>query len=113
MTTKKIIFFTVAGLVVTGLTYMMVRSFIHNSYKSNGNDPDKPKNDIHKGYDQESFPLVKGMYGEKIRRIRAVLNLTPSDLFDSELENLIYAKFKVKQVTESDYNFYNNPNVVI
>lgn len=76
--------------------------------------PDKPEKDETKDYKPETFPLKKGMFGEKIRKVRAVLGLTPSAVFDAELENAIYNKFGVKEIKESDYNFwaqYVVPNV--
>jgi hypothetical protein len=67
-----------------------------------------------KKYDPESFPLKKGMYGESIRKVRAVLGLAPTDIFDEELEDLLLLKFRVKEIRKLDYDAFAiglNPNV--
>jgi hypothetical protein len=61
-----------------------------------------------KDYIPEKFPYVKGMRGEDIRKIRAVLGLPPTDVFDQTLEDTLSSKFGVTEITQSDYNFYAN-----
>ena len=59
-------------------------------------------------YVDETFPLAKGMMGDKIVAVRTFLGLTPSKYFDVVLEDELYKKFKVKTITESDYNWWKS-----
>lgn len=55
-----------------------------------------------------SFPLKKGSKGLNVINVNIALGLAPSDVFSSRTEDELYKKFKVKQVTESDYEYYKN-----
>ncbi len=110
MDTKKVLIFAGFGIVTLVAAYFIFFPSIKPDHKDPYNpdtDPE-PDPDIHKDYTAEKFPLAKGMYGEKIRRVRAVLGLAPSDIFDAELENYLYKKYGTKTISETVYNFYNN-----
>ena len=59
-------------------------------------------------YTPETFPLAMGMRGEDIRQVRAVLGLTPTDIFDQDLQDALQSKFGVTTISESDFDYYKN-----
>ena len=55
-----------------------------------------------------AFPLKKGSKGLNVINVNIALGLAPSDEFSTRTEGELYKKFNVKEVTESDYEYYKN-----
>jgi len=49
------------------------------------------------------FPMKKGDIAKEMINVRMGLGLAPSYKFDEEVETALYNRFKVKQITRSDY----------
>lgn len=110
MDTKKVLIIAGLAAVVLVASYFIFFPKIkpEKSKEEEEKEEEEEVEEKEKDYTPESFPLKKGMYGERIRRVRAVLNLSPTDIFDAELETLLIKKYGVKTISETTYNFYNN-----
>ncbi len=104
MDTKKVLIFAGLSVVVLIAGYFIFFPAIKPD--PDKPDPDKPDPYLDE-YIPEVFPLAKGMYGETIRKIRAFFGLTPSSVFDAELETLLYKKYGIKVISQATYNHYN------
>ena len=69
--------------------------------KGSGNSDSQTTNEK----DNDSFPLKLGSKGDKVRKVRVGLGLTPTNVFDAETENKLYSMFKIKEITETQYNY--------
>lgn len=106
MDTKKVLI--LAGLSAVALIAGYFIFFPKIKPEKDKEEQDKKdEEDKLKNYVPESFPLAKGMYGERIRKIRTFFGLTPTDMFDQELETFLYTKYHIKTIPESLYNKYN------
>ena len=108
--TGGIIALSIMGVIVLFLGYKLAFPSVKVPKDTDTKAQAKENND----YTPESFPLSKGMRGESIRKVRAVLGLTPTDVFDQELEDALKAKFGITMISQSDYNYYAQyvtPNV--
>jgi hypothetical protein len=67
-------------------------------------------NKIKAKYPQKNaeFPLKKGSKGLNVINVNIALGLAPSDVFSTNTESELFKRFNVKQVTESDYEYYKN-----
>ena len=114
--TKKTIIWIGVGLAFTigaVLLYKKISAIKTDAEKQTAPPKAKEKDQM-KGND--NFPLKLGSYGDRVRSVQAAFNIVPTGYFDATLEAAIFKTFKVKQITEAQYNaglkaanFYNIP----
>lgn len=101
------VIFVVGGAIL----YKKVRDIQTTGEKGT---PRKKATDKEKAKGDDNFPLKVGSYGDRVRKVQLLLNLTPNGYFDKELETLIYSKFKIKEISETNYNYVQKlPSVVV
>lgn len=61
---------------------------------------------------KESWPLQKGMYGDKILYLQQALKISADGKFGNNTEAAVLAKIGKKEVSEPDYNNIINPPAV-
>jgi hypothetical protein len=118
---QKVVIISAISIVVLFVAYKIAFPSVKKRKKC---DPEKDNcenfdpEDIVKNTDEyiaESFPLVKGMKGDKIIELRTFLGMQPLQYFDQDVEDMLYKKYKVKKVTEYDYNWWKShlPNITV
>jgi len=100
----------VIGVIGVGTAIYFIAKPKKNSKKSDGSKTPLPTEELPidptTGKEaNDNFPLHLGSAGNRVRRLRMGLELTPTMFFDKETETALNTKFKRKTVTEADYNW--------
>lgn len=105
---KYIIFGTSALLIIGGIVAVIV---IQNQKPQNDSETKDDRNIAEKllgkitnTQTDAPYPLKRGSKGKNVINVNIALGLAPSNEFGEQTENALLTKFKIREVTESDYN---------